>query len=164
MKTGRNCPKCGARYNKSDIGSPRRPSRDHILPQSRGGENTVHGARNITIICQDCNGWRSACGHCWAIAACVDAVARAEHVDRWTIYKRWQLNLMDDPWRRAEQARKARSAEAVRTAMKVERIGLDEFVWPADTAAKQVWNLATLARGSGRRRSQTPSGGALGHE
>jgi hypothetical protein len=158
--TGKCCPKCGVRYVTGDIGSRRRPSRDHILPQSRGGRQNIHGAKNIVTMCQECNGWRAACGHCWAIAACVDAVAGTESVDRWKIYKRWRLAHMDNPEEIARAARKARSFAAVRIGRKVERIGLDEFVWPADTAAKRVWNLATLARGSGRTQSETPAGGA----
>jgi hypothetical protein len=50
----------------------------------------------------------------------------------------------------AEQLRKKQAREAVRIGMVVDKIGANEFVWPADTAAKRVWNLATLAKGGYR--------------
>ena len=46
------------------------------------------------------------------------------------------------PWEWEDAA--ARRREAIETA--IDRIGLDEFAYPDDSPAKQVWNLATLGR------------------
>jgi 5-methylcytosine-specific restriction endonuclease McrA len=48
---GRSCPYCHASMDK---GGPilTRPTRDHMIPLSRGGMNVV---TNITIVCHGCN-------------------------------------------------------------------------------------------------------------
>lgn len=130
-------PRCGwpmhPRRNHAD-----RPSQDHILPRSRGGTDVLHGdTRNTVIMCQGCNERRGKCFHCWAVVACVKDVARSELTDFWTVWRAWGLN---------HQQQAAVPSERTTLAM-VERIGLDEFVYPADTAAKRVWNLASLMRG-----------------
>lgn len=59
---GRPCPYCGAKMGvceqgsplaRSQVDAPRYPTRDHLLPRSRGGTNA---AKNIAICCRCCNG------------------------------------------------------------------------------------------------------------
>lgn len=153
-----HCPRCGISYNLAGpaTSDPTAPSRDHILPKVRGGRDTIHGGvPNVVIICRTCNAWRGSCGHCWGAAACVDAVAASDGATRREVFRRWELHRLpveaaippapgaeDVP--RAPAAVMARNHEAVKLGMVVNKIGPDEFIWPADTAAKRIWNLATL--------------------
>lgn len=139
----RRCPRCRVPYSYVSVDDPHRQSRDHILPQVRGGKFIIHGdTRNIEIMCQACNGWRASCGHCWGLAACIDAVARDLHVTRETILRRWRVPMPKQPPAHDKRA----SFQAVQIGRAVNRGGADEYIWPADTAAKRVWNLATLAK------------------
>ncbi|HUY05010.1 MAG TPA: hypothetical protein VMV33_17160 [Rhodocyclaceae bacterium] len=132
-----------------------RPSLDHILPRVRGGRDLLHGdVRNTRLMCQDCNGLLAACGQCLGALAAVSSVAADVDVARKTIARRWRLAEIE----RAGRARRAGlvpDAEAARRRAalmaEVERIRLDEFVWPEDTPAKVVWNRLTLAS---RRRAR----------
>ena len=142
-----HCPRCGKRYAYG-MNEPHRRSRDHILPLSRDGRRGVMihvDVRNIEEMCQSCNGLRAACGHCWGAVACVKAVTENPDQAAATM-RRWIAASKDRTGAEAERKRKAK--EAVRIGMLIYKIGEEEFIWPADTAAKRVWNLATLARGS----------------
>lgn len=166
------CPRCGSPMPSPEwygaLFHQNRRSIDHILPQVRGGTNLLHGdVRNTVVICQACNSWRADCVHCWAMAACIEAVSDSTGEERRAVYRRWGLGSVRflHEWRapEVEEARRVRSAhmrvareaaadrkaanaERVAIARALDRIGLDEFVWPAETAAARVWNLATLAR------------------
>lgn len=147
-----HCPRCGLRYRNDGISDPLRRSRDHILPQVWGGKDRIYGdTRNTVEICQTCNGFRAACGHCWAIAACVDAVAADRMVPREVIALAWKLGqkLRHLTLTRRDTTRR-QNAEAVRIGRVVNQVGPDQFIFPADTAAKRVWNIATLAMGGYR--------------
>jgi hypothetical protein len=125
---------------------------------------------NIEINCASCNGFRAACGNCWGAVACIEAVSRSTGNSRETIYRAWKFGALCEAVREADAAikptvhsvrprdeikresdavilRRARAHEQVRLGMAVHKIGVDEFIYPADTPAKRVWNLATLARG-----------------
>lgn len=161
------CPRCNDPYAPGPT-HPKRKTRDHVLPQARGGTySVIHGdVRNLETMCADCNEFRAQCGHCWGAVACVDTVARDTRSTRSAVYHQWKLGHQQQivaaidaggtfrsippmvPDAREEyDSRRTRNREAVRLGMTVHRIGVDEFIWPADTAAKRVWNLATLARG-----------------
>lgn len=168
-----NCPRCGVPYVKLPAHDLRRRSRDHILPLSRGGRFAVMwgDVNNIEIMCAGCNGFRGACGNCWGAVACVDAVARDSGQNRGQIFRRWKLGLQTEIIKSADaaikprvrsvspphisvpesedaMARQERSRLAVQLGMAVHKIGPPEFIFPADTAAKRVWNLATLRMGA----------------
>lgn len=151
----------------SDRGEDRhRRSRDHILPVEWGGRNTIAGdTRNIVVICQACNGRRASCLHCWALAACIQAVATVTHRPFMQIYREWHVGRvlagardLPETQRRQDEARarllesreshirRARNALRVQAALAVQRIGLDEFVYPAESAAAKVWNRVTLRK------------------
>lgn len=125
---------------------------------------------NIEIMCAGCNGFRSSCGNCWGLVACIESVARDTGQPREKIYRTWktglQKHLVDiedaaiKPTVRSVQPphvevrgsagvilRMARNHEQVRLGIFVDRVGVSEFIFPADTPAKRVWNLATLAKG-----------------
>lgn len=73
------CPTCSQPFarGRAQNNSPRRKTRDHILPQCWGGEDTMHGdARNIRMICSECNQHRALVGHCVGAMACVAVVAQ----------------------------------------------------------------------------------------
>lgn len=132
--------------------------------------------RNHETMCEACNQWRAACVHCWAIAACVDAVARSEGRRRMEIYDRWGLGrvltLMQETFRRVPRPpvsarissispmrartedRKARNEDAVQIGMAVARLGIDAFMWPADTPEKVEHNYRALLRGGYKPRPQ----------
>lgn len=95
---------------------PHRASRDHILPQEWGGTDHVHpglrsrivvrgymqpATRNIQIVCIRCNGRRASCLHCWALVACVDAVAKDTRSKFRTVYRAWKLGRVREAqsWR-----------------------------------------------------------------
>lgn len=146
---------------------PERESRDHILPVMWGGKNDIDGARNIKVVCQRCNERRAMCLHCVAIVACVEEVAHATDSSFDSIFRQWKLGYVSlahewrppkaaaamlkrrmekaDDMQRSEERRKANAA-TIDVARQVHRIGIDEFVYPADTPAKRVWNLVTLRR------------------
>lgn len=139
-----HCPRCGMTYT-APWNSSRRKSRDHILPRERGAGNgsMIHGdVRNVEIMCQECNSLRAACGHCWGAVACVLAISENRAVGAATM-QRWMAARGGD----RVIARRAKAAEAVKIGMIVQRVGRDEFLYPADTAAKRVWNMITLERG-----------------
>ena len=71
---GTECPYCGSVMTKSG----RHPSRDCIVPRSRGG---THRAENVIIVCAPCNNDRGN----WSLPAFLAALQaegdpRAEHV------------------------------------------------------------------------------------
>ena len=155
------CPRCDEPMPAGTplTSHPNRRSVDHILPLEYGGKNMIHGdVRNTQIMCQHCNSMRALHFHCWALWVCVKTVAQDEGVKPITVYRRWglgklrakmtvtrtardQVALSDDDYRR-----RAQNARSVEIARQIDRIGLDEFIWPADTAAKRAWNMATLAK------------------
>lgn len=147
------CPRCRSPY-EGGTSAIHRKSRDHILPQARGGRLFIHGGvSNVEVMCQACNSLRAACGHCWGVVACVLTVAMAQSVVASTILRRWKMHeiIPDEAAPLThEQTRKQRSADAVKIGIVVHQVGLDEFVYPADTPAKQVWNIVTLIRGGYR--------------
>jgi 5-methylcytosine-specific restriction endonuclease McrA len=49
---GRPCPYCAETMVIGDVESPHQPTRDHILPRSRGGS---HKQNNGLIVCRACN-------------------------------------------------------------------------------------------------------------
>ena len=78
------------------------------------------------------------------MVACVRAVAETEGVPERVIRAQWIGPTWPDVV--SATARRRVSAQRVAVARAVDRIGLDEFVFPAETAAARVWNLATLRR------------------
>lgn len=122
-------------------------------------------------MCQRCNGLRALLNHCWGAVACVKAVARDTDRKPHEIVKRWcfpaQISPVSPPQPRDPDAErwapsaadagraKHRNAAAIQLGMVVNKVGAHEFVFPADTAAARVWNLATL--GKGGYRGPTPS-------
>lgn len=149
----RPCPKCGRLMVP---GGDLRPSKDHILPRVRRGQDFIHGdVRNTIVVCQDCNGFRAACHHCWAFVACVDAVAIVTGRDRWCLLARWasassggrrSVVSLRVPTQVEKRAAVILSA-ARKYAMFNAPAPREDYIFPADTAAKQVWNLAVLAKG-----------------
>lgn len=157
---GDPCPRCRAELH------PRRASShgisdDHILPRAWGGSFVIHGdTNNRRVMCRQCNILLGTVGHCVAALACVEAVAQSRKTGRRDIIREWRLGLiatqMPQPRNRVLAERRAdrspwewedvddRRREAIEAAM--ERIGLDQFVWPAVTAAERVWNMATLGK------------------
>lgn len=151
-----NCPRCNHPYTRGL--TPHRLSKDHILPTSWGGRDKLYGdVRNTILMCQACNELRARAGHCWGMFACAQTVARSERVKVTTILIQWRVQArtmgipkppriyvpapVDDkppPWEH--------NRGAVALGIAVSRAGADEFIFPADTSAKRVWNLATLAR------------------
>lgn len=85
------CPRCGERMvRKHD--SPVRPTRDHILPVMRGGGVFIHGnVPNYRLMCAECNGLLSMCGHCPGAVAAVRDVARQVCVLPKGIAARWGM-------------------------------------------------------------------------
>lgn len=83
-----NCPRCAQPYT---LGlTPRRRSKDHILPREHGGTDIIHGdVRNTEIMCQTCNEFRANSAHCWALLACARAVARRQHIGVGKVLRRW---------------------------------------------------------------------------
>ena len=139
MSRRKECPRCGMPYNDG----PRRMSRDHILPQSRGAPqgDTIHGdVRNIEVMCQSCNFLRAACGHCWGAVACMLAITH-DLTRIAAVMQRWQA-IRQGP---ALTPRQKVIAHAARYGMRMRYLPAEDFVYPADTAAKRVWNLAVLA-------------------
>ena len=49
---GRPCPYCAVPMEFGDPHSPRRPTKDHLLPKARGGRG-LHG--NVLMVCGGCN-------------------------------------------------------------------------------------------------------------
>lgn len=141
-----------------------------------GGGGRVKGVRNILIMCQECNSLRAEAGHCWGALACAADIAGLHGISVRTIMRRWRFGWWRNetamkvpaankgggsvshpvakadaerwlvPEGPADQGRRAKNDEAIQLGMAVNKIGADEFIWPADTAAKRVWNLATLAK------------------
>lgn len=139
------CPRCNRPYNND----ARRISADHILPKERGGKLVMFGdVRNSAPMCQECNGWRAACGHCWGLAACIAAVVAETGLSRAKVYQKWQTGrVVQGVALRTRTDHTRRMENGVQLGRAVIRAGgADEFIWPADTAAKRVWNLATLAK------------------
>lgn len=143
-------------------------SRDHILPIAWNGKNTLFdNVHNLEYMCQTCNDLRAMLNHCWGAVACVRAVAKDGGHKIETIARWWRFPLdtyspihMPSPaqpkdpdaerWMPsgADVGRlKKRNIAAIQLGIVVHRVGADEFIFPADSAAKRVWNLATLARG-----------------
>lgn len=122
---------------------PLRRSRDHIIKYVDGGRVFIHrDTRNIRIVCQRCNGLLNEFQQCPGAVVCLLSV---------------------DPTRGLHKKRRRRTATA-RTSQRRTVTGLvpasavpvllpasvapaPEYIFPADTAAKRVWNLVTLARG-----------------
>lgn len=127
-----------------------RRSRDHILPQERGGRDLLYGdVINIVIMCQACNEIRAAAGHCWAMVACAVAVGGKSHDAIRRTLLAWRPRVDRSP-EIDRVAAKRKNQDAIEIGIVVHRVGCDEFIFPADTAAKRVWNLATLRRGGYR--------------
>lgn len=99
---------------------PHRMSRDHILPQEWGGTDHAHpglatrlvvrgqmqpATRNLVTVCMRCNGRRASCLHCWAIVACVDAVAKDSGQKFRQVYHGWKLGHVREAqsWRHRER-------------------------------------------------------------
>jgi hypothetical protein len=143
------CPICGVKL-RSGSANPHRKSRDHILPLDRGGGDFIHGdTPNLAVMCQACNGFRARCFHCWALVACVRDVAKARGVATKVVYHEWRVgSVIARAQMEASAKRNAANRDKVRIGRIVAEVGVDEFVYPADTAAKAVWNAVTLARGA----------------
>ena len=125
--------------------------------------------RNRRIICRGCNTRLGTCGHCVGALGCIYAVA-APNGDAGAVIWRWGMGAVataipgrwergveplafrdpahweDGPEPRSRPTAYPHAAERVAIARVIDAIGLDEFVFPAETAAARVWNLATLAR------------------
>lgn len=163
LKPGRPCPLCGVIMRERHGSKPDSLTYDHILPRERGGTLSMHGyahcrgiggpTRNRRIVCKHCNELLGQCGHCIGALACVRAVMTADAPPRSerSVLKAWGMYAVakaaSPETRRQDRPTATPGArEAVAVARAVDSIGLDEFCWPADTAARRVWNLATLAR------------------
>lgn len=84
-----DCPQC-RRPMMDGYSHPRRPSRDHILPKSRGGYLVIHDdVRNWRPMCQECNGLLAAAYHCVGAAACARDVAAATDRKVKTVLRGW---------------------------------------------------------------------------
>lgn len=140
---------------------PNQISRDHILIQALGGFDVIHGdVRNVVVICRSCNMLRAECFHCWGAVACVRSVAESTKRTMKDIMQAWNFRYVtidrlvpDRPKKVSrrppdgyEEYSADPNAHAIQIGMAVNRAGPEEFVWPADTPAKKVWNVATLAR------------------
>lgn len=123
------------------------------MPRERGGGRlSILDIRNIEYMCQACNGFRARLNHCWGAVACVKAIADAMRCSHEQVISDWEktkpvkfVQVIVTP---EEKARRKASEDAVKIGRIVDRVGIHEFVYPVDTAAKCVWNLATLAMGS----------------
>ena len=120
-------------------------SKDHILPKARGGTLFIHDdVRNWRIICQRCNGLLAAAGECLGALAAVRSVPG----DDVTTMRLWgfgplaQAILTEDQkaQRKVLDAAIDRACEPLRSP-----VLSHDYLYPADTAAKRVWNLAVLA-------------------
>lgn len=77
------CPRCRRTMIRGG-NSPYRPTRDHILPVSRGGDIFIHGSvPNYRLMCGDCNGLLAMCGHCPGAEAAVRDVSRDLYVSQY---------------------------------------------------------------------------------
>ncbi len=81
------CPICGYQM----MGERRRPSRDRILPGAWGG---TYRHDNLRIICQLCNAFRAAAGHCLGALACARAVARNARQNEVLMMQRWEFGRL----------------------------------------------------------------------
>ena len=159
LQPGDPCPICHVRMTTDgDDGI----SRDHILPRSWGGLFEMFGGvRNKRIMCRRCNVQLATCGHCIGALACLRSVALAQDVPLSRLIRKWRMGVVAagirSPGQRANEewqpsgAKRGTSAyphadQRVAIARAIDRIGIGEFVFPAETAAARVWNLATLAR------------------
>lgn len=79
------------------------------------------------------------------VACAADVAAKTDRSVR-DILRLWRFR--EDRTSDIERvAGKRKNAQAVSLGMAVNKIGAFEFVYPADSAAKRVWNLATLSMG-----------------
>jgi hypothetical protein len=152
LQPGDPCPICHVRmttYGDDGI------SRDHILPRSWGGLFEMFGGvRNKRIMCRRCNVQLATCGHCIGALACLRSVALAQDVPPSRLIRKWCMGVVaagiPSPGQPSNAKRGAsaypHADQRVAIARAIDRIGLGEFVFPAETAAARVWNLATLAR------------------
>jgi hypothetical protein len=92
------CPRCGwpmlrgrHRWHASGRQHERRQSIDHILPICRGGATDMGDTIMTEIMCQECNGKRGKCFHCWALVACIQDVAANERMPFDVIYRQWRI-------------------------------------------------------------------------
>ncbi len=154
---GTPCPLCGVTMTVPSH-RPSAVSRDHILPRERGGRFVIHGdTRNRRLICVGCNGRLGTCGHCVGALACVYAVSGP--TSPLAVIQAWGMGVVASsitgPWTRPaaewdlppapKEPRPdafPHAAARVAIARAVDRIGLPEFIFPAETAAARVWNLA----------------------
>ena len=97
---------------------------------------------NIEYMCQECNSLRAAAGHCWgALAAMLAIDSNRARVG--VALQRWASSQdMAPPG--ARRGTIPQRAPLVPRKPVIYRDLSREFIYPADTAAKRVWNLATL--------------------
>ena len=118
-------------------------SRDHILPQSQGGRNTMYGdTRNIREVCRSCNGNLAAAMQCVGALKCAMMVADDTRTPLKYVFRQWRFGEMLAAGSADGISKIARRNQR---AMRVSELTKGEYIWPANTAAKQVWNLATLS-------------------
>lgn len=108
---GDACRLCGFPYREGHT-NPRRRTRDHILPRSRGGvwriyEDTI----NLRPMCAACNQNLSITGHCIGAFACVAAVAKDTKRRFGFVHKAWHMGQHLPTEMPAAQAAIARDAK-----------------------------------------------------
>lgn len=155
------CPRCRQPYHHGNISHPRAKTRDHILPRAWGAASRIHGdVNNIVHLCSECNGFRARCLDCWAMVACVDAVRQSMGTTRKAVFKLWGLGPVlqayqgtigrinsipiSEPDRGSERWYKQKVADAVAIGRIVDRLGVDKFIWPADTPEAIEHNYRVL--------------------
>ncbi len=125
---------------------PQRKSFDHRLPRSRGASRLPDGVNNFRTMCQACNGLLAAAGHCVGAVACLRAVSDDMCSTPVAVFRKWRMSKV---WNTDQEREARKNVGRLKHGHTRPRVYTDpdEFVYPANTAAARVWNLATLARG-----------------
>lgn len=98
-REGTHCPYCGHMMFSSRNAGKHAKSRDHILPEAWGGNDTIHDVaglpptRNVRYCCKQCNERRGNCGHCVAVMTMIQMVATDSRSDWTAIYRAWRMYL-----------------------------------------------------------------------